>query len=170
MGAQQLLLDAQAIRTLLLSAPTLRGIHRSATAGDDDELEVSSSITDETAAPAPAGYVSFVQREMPRAEMLLKIIATPKERFADTIKALWPDATISDLTRLLDLKGTAKKEQQDLLAQLGLVQRGSGGVAAGVAGGLGDVGAGLTTGMREVGAKFTGVGGVGKLLGLGKKQ
>jgi hypothetical protein len=40
---------------------------------------------------------------------------------------------------------------------------------AGVTGGLGDVGAGLGAGMREVGAKLTGVGGVGKLLGLGKR-
>lgn len=175
MGAQQLLLDAQAIRTLLLSAPTLRGVHRSASAGEEDEVDpASASLIDESAPPAPSSYVSLIQGQMPRAEMLLKLIATPKERIADTIKALWPDATVADLARLMDLKGMAKKEQTEVLAQLGLAQRGgaAGAVAvgmAGVTGGLGDVGAGLGAGMREVGAKLTGVGGVGKLLGLGKR-
>lgn len=170
LGAQQLLLDAQAIRTLLLAAPMLRGLGRSSSdARDEEDIEAAStSLVDETAAPAPASYVSYVQREMPRAEMLLKLIATPRERFADTMKALWPDASAADLGRLMELKGLGKKEQGEVLSQLGHAQR-SGGGAAAVASGLGDVGAGLTTGMREVGAKLGGVGGVGKLLGLGKK-
>jgi vacuolar protein sorting-associated protein 53 len=159
LGAQQLLLDAQAIRALLLNAPTLRGISRGASAGDDDEIEGAGDV-DELAAPAPGGYVSFVQREMPRVEMLLKIIASPKERFADTIKALWPSATAADVTLLMELKSTPKKEQQEVLAQLGLAAK------AALGGGLADVSAGV----KEMGAKLTVAGGMGKLFGaMGKR-
>jgi hypothetical protein len=158
LGAQQLLLDAQAIRALLLSAPTLRGISRSSSAADDDDVD--GGAIDELAAPAPGGYVNYVQREMPRVEMLLKIIAAPKERFADTIKALWPEARTADVTQLMDLKSTPKKEQQEVLVQLGLVPKGTASV------GLSDVGAG----MKEMGAKLTVAGGMGKLFGaMGKR-
>jgi vacuolar protein sorting-associated protein 53 len=154
-GAQQLLLDAQAIRALLLSAPTLRGSRSGTTGGEDDEAEGSDAI-DDLAAPAPGGYVNFVQREMPRVEMLLKIIQSPKERFADTIKALWPNANADNVTQLLDLKSTPKKEQLAILVQLGLVK-------GATSGGLADVGAG----MKEMGlgAKLTVAGGMGKLFG-----
>ena len=78
LGAQQLLLDAQAIRSGLLNAPIFKPEKLNV---DDDEVEaptVDSSLT------APAIYIKYIQREMPRVELLLKIVASPKDRFADT--------------------------------------------------------------------------------------
>jgi hypothetical protein len=39
---------------------------------------------EEAAVAAPTLYVKFVVREVPRVEMLFKIIAAPRERFVDT--------------------------------------------------------------------------------------
>lgn len=125
-GAQQLLLDAQAIRTLLLAAPGMRGAPEGASGGgggtDEEELDIGSLHDSEPSAPPPPVYAKFVQREMPRVEMLLKIIASPKERFGDTIKALWPEASLADLTRVMDLKGMSSKEKNDILVGLGLAK------------------------------------------------
>lgn len=142
-GAQQLLLDAQAIKSLLLAAPAMRPASDrvlsagAAAADDDDEAPVGPD--DEPPPPPPAVYVKFVQKEVPRVELLLKIIATPKERFANTIRALWPDASVAELTRVMDLKNMAKKEQQDVLLALGLVKPNAIAMAgmAGITGGLG---------------------------------
>jgi hypothetical protein len=124
MGAQQLLLDAQAIRSMLLSAPSIRPASDKALAAlaadkPVEEDEDAGAGHDEAPAPPPAVYAKFVQKEVPRVELLLKIISTPRERFADTIKALWGEASESELTRVMDLKGMNKKEQADILVALG---------------------------------------------------
>jgi hypothetical protein len=107
-GAQQLLLDAQGMRAILLAAPTMRAAGGGGAGGsggdggaggdEDDEIRTSpSGISaagreggaaalgeDGTPLVAPAIYTKTVTREMPRIEMLFKIIAAPKDRFADT--------------------------------------------------------------------------------------
>jgi hypothetical protein len=140
-GAQQLLLDAQAIKSSILGAPALPPAtdrllsaiasgNASILAAAEEEEEVASkeaadAAAAEGSASAPSVYVKFVQREMPRVELLLKIVSTPKDRFADTIKALWGEATMTELTRVMDLKNMAKKEQNDVLVALGLVKAGA---------------------------------------------
>ena len=53
-------------------------------------------------------------------ELLLKLISTPKDRFADSIQALWPDASASDLQRVMELKSMKRSEQTEVLDALGL--------------------------------------------------
>jgi hypothetical protein len=146
-GAQQLLLDAQGIKELLLAAPVLRpasdkfmaGMTKSRAGGpapdtadlDDDAPAGGAKGEGEDGegggghrAPSgpPAVYVKFVQKEVPRVEMLLKIVSTPRDRFGDTIKALWTEASAADVTRVMDLKNMGKKEQSDVLVALGLAK------------------------------------------------
>ncbi|XP_031479649.1 vacuolar protein sorting-associated protein 53 A [Nymphaea colorata] len=91
-GAQQMLLDTQAVKTILLEIPTLG----------------------KQASGAP-GYSTFVSREMSKAEALLKVILSPVESVADTYRALLPEGTPSDFQRILELKGLKKTDQQMIL-------------------------------------------------------
>jgi hypothetical protein len=85
MGAQQLLLDAQGLRSILLAAPTNRGAADRASSGvDDDDDFRPAPVDDSRESGAPSIYIKTINRELPRVEMLFKIIAAPKERFADT--------------------------------------------------------------------------------------
>ena len=169
MGAQQMLLDAQAIRALLLAAPGMRGPSETAGAssgssgggagGEDEDLDGLAAVTaSEPALPPPPVYAKYVQREMPRVEMLLKIIGSPKERFGDTIKALWPEAQLADLQRVMDLKGLARKEQQDILVSLGLAKPSAPVLPTALTAGLG-LGGSLTSSSSSSGAAAGGGGG-----------
>ncbi|KAH7283807.1 hypothetical protein KP509_34G024900 [Ceratopteris richardii] len=91
-GAQQMLLDTHAVKTLLLEVPSLGGQNA-----------------------ASASYNKFVGREMGKAEALLKVILSPVESIADTYRTLLLEGTTADFQRLLDLKGLKKAEQQPLL-------------------------------------------------------
>eukprot|EP00250_Pteridium_aquilinum_P035828 c9974_g1_i1 orf=227-2767(+) len=103
-GAQQMLLDTHAVKTLLLEVPSLGGQNS-----------------------ASASYNKFVGREMGKAEALLKVILSPVESIADTYRALLLEGTAADFQRLLDLKGLKKAEQQPLLDYFN--RRGTSGVA-----------------------------------------
>ena len=167
-GAQQLLLDAQAIRTLLLTAPSAkeRPAAGSSAGLEDEDGEgagpVSMGGEGGAAAAAPPVYAKFVLREMPRVEMLLKIIACPKERFGETIKALWPEVTKAELDRVMDLKALTKKEQIDVSVQLGLMKAPA---PSSVTSSLGGIGGAL--GLGSVATAVTGSGSSGSSSAAG---
>ncbi|XP_075084253.1 vacuolar protein sorting-associated protein 53 A isoform X1 [Nicotiana tabacum] len=100
-GAQQMLLDTQAVKTILLEIPSLG----KQTAG-------------------AASYSKFVSREMSKAEALLKVILSPIDSVADTYCALLPEGTLAEFQRLLELKGLKKADQQSILDDFN--KRGSG--------------------------------------------
>lgn len=100
-GAQQMLLDTQAVKTILLEIPSLG----KQTAG-------------------AASYSKFVSREMSKAEALLKVILSPVDSVADTYCALLPEGTLTEFQRLLELKGLKKADQQSILDDFN--KRGSG--------------------------------------------
>lgn len=91
-GAQQMLLDTQAIKTILLDIPSLG--RQTTTA---------------------ASYSKFVSREMSKAEALLKVILSPVDSVADTYRALLPEGTTMEFQRVLELKGLKKADQQTIL-------------------------------------------------------
>ncbi|KAD4178083.1 hypothetical protein E3N88_26674 [Mikania micrantha] len=91
-GAQQMLLDTQAVKTILLDIPTLG-------------RQTSGA----------AGYAKFVSHEMSKAEALLKVILSPIDSVADTCGALLPEGTPSEFQRILELKGLKKADQQAIL-------------------------------------------------------
>ncbi|XP_042483516.1 vacuolar protein sorting-associated protein 53 A [Macadamia integrifolia] len=91
-GAQQMLLDTQAVKTILLDIPALG-------------KQTSGA----------AGYSKFVSREMSKAEALLKVILSPIDSVADTYRALLPEGTPLEFQRILELKGVKKADQQSIL-------------------------------------------------------
>ncbi|KAL7148640.1 hypothetical protein ABFS83_06G192600 [Erythranthe nasuta] len=91
-GAQQMLLDTQAVKTILLEIPSLG--------------KQVSAVT---------GYSKFVSREMSKAEALLKVILSPIDSVADTYCALLPEGTPGEFQRILDLKGLKRVDQQSIL-------------------------------------------------------
>ncbi|XP_020587390.1 vacuolar protein sorting-associated protein 53 A [Phalaenopsis equestris] len=91
-GAQQMLLDTQAVKTILLDIPT---------------LGKQSTVA--------AGYSKFVNREMSKAEALLKVILSPVDSVANTYRALLPEGTPLEFQRILELKGLKKADQQNIL-------------------------------------------------------
>ncbi|XP_072972528.1 vacuolar protein sorting-associated protein 53 A isoform X1 [Typha angustifolia] len=91
-GAQQMLLDTQAVKTILLDVPTL---------GKQNT--------------AAASYSKFVGREVSKAEALLKVILSPVDSVANTYRALLPEGTPLEFQRILDLKGLKKADQQAIL-------------------------------------------------------
>ncbi|MED6151359.1 HIT domain protein [Stylosanthes scabra] len=91
-GAQQMLLDTQAVKTILLEIPSLG-------------RQTSGA----------ASYSKFVSREMSKAEALLKVILSPVDSVADTYRALLPEGTPMEFQRILDLKGLKKADQQSIL-------------------------------------------------------
>ncbi|CAN6465516.1 unnamed protein product [Victoria cruziana] len=88
----KMLLDTQAVKTILLEIPALG----------------------KQSSGAP-GYSTFVGREMSKAEALLKVILSPVESVADTYRALLPEGTPSDFQRILELKGLRRTDQQMIL-------------------------------------------------------
>ena len=93
-GTQQLLLDAQAIRTLLLDLPSL-GNH-----------------------PLPPSYSRGVTQEMSKAENLLKVILSPPDAILSNFFALMPRNASVDIPRILELKGMTKQEQSAVLEEM----------------------------------------------------
>ncbi|KAI4296112.1 hypothetical protein L6164_036097 [Bauhinia variegata] len=91
-GAQQMLLDTQAVKTILLEVPSLG-------------RQTSGA----------ASYSKFVSREMSKAEALLKVILSPVDSVADTYRALLPEGTPMEFQRILELKGLKKADQQTIL-------------------------------------------------------
>ncbi|CAA2970798.1 vacuolar sorting-associated 53 A [Olea europaea subsp. europaea] len=91
-GAQQMLLDTQAVKTILLDIPSL-----------GKQTSGASS------------YSKYVNREMSKAEALLKVILSPVDSVADTYCALLPEGTPSEFQRILDLKGLRRNDQQSIL-------------------------------------------------------
>ncbi|QDZ18793.1 Vps53-like vacuolar protein sorting-associated protein [Chloropicon primus] len=93
-GTQQLLLDAQAIRTLLLDLPSL-GNHG-----------------------LPPSYSRTVQQEMSKAENLLKVLLSPPDAILSNFLALMPITAAKEMPQILELKGLSKAEQQDVLNEM----------------------------------------------------
>ena len=95
-GAQQLLLDVQSVKTLLLELPL---------AGD-------GTLFSETAS---SGVISrthqrLVERETGKCEALCKVLMSPLEGIRDTFGALLPDGSPADFAAVCELKGMKKQD------------------------------------------------------------
>lgn len=91
-GAEQLLIDLQVIKACLTKLP-------------GEALSTS-------------GYIKALAKSTTRLETLLKVIVTPvdpSEGFILNYTLLIGDASFSNFQKILDLKGTPKGEQNDLL-------------------------------------------------------
>ncbi|CAL5224462.1 g7153 [Coccomyxa viridis] len=92
-GSQQLLLDTQAIKALLLDFPS---------AGKPSEAVHTS-------------FSGYVAREMGKAEALLKVVGSRPENLVDNFFTLMPSGSPADFQRILELKVMRRNEQQSAM-------------------------------------------------------
>ena len=97
-GAQQLLLDITALRTLTLKLPVL-----------GNPGAITSSM-----------FTKQVTVDFGKIEMLLKLISTPSELLVDVFKTNFPEADGKELVVVMGLKGMKSKEMNEKLEALGL--------------------------------------------------
>lgn len=93
MGAEQLLLDAHMLKTVILDLP---------------------SIGSQVNRKAPASYTKVVIKGMTKAEMILKVVMSPTESpktFTDQYLKLLPECQLSEFYKVLEMKGLKKNEQ-----------------------------------------------------------
>mmetsp|Transcript_27711 Transcript_27711/g.53901 ORF Transcript_27711/g.53901 Transcript_27711/m.53901 type:complete len:809 (-) Transcript_27711:186-2612(-) len=99
LGAQQLALDSHALKSVFLSVPNLRG--------------------DKISERRTRAFRRIVDREMGKVVAIVKTLASPLDCLIATFKTLMPkgqESTHSEtLTKVLYLKGLAKKEMQALV-------------------------------------------------------
>ena len=96
-GAEQLLLDAHSLKTVLLDLP---------------------SVASQVSRKAPSSYTKIVVKGMTKAEMLLKVVMTPHEPNAAFVSAcikLLVDPDSDTLQKILDMKGLRRVEQNAIL-------------------------------------------------------
>ncbi|XP_037533393.1 vacuolar protein sorting-associated protein 53 homolog [Nematolebias whitei] len=96
-GAEQLLLDAHSLKTVLLDLP---------------------SIGSQVLRKAPASYTKIVVKGMTRAEMILKVVMAPHEPpvvFVDNYIKLLVDGNPETFQKILDMKGLKRSEQSSML-------------------------------------------------------
>jgi hypothetical protein len=99
MGAQQLLLDTQSLKSALLDLPSIG-------------LTVKRKPPDK--------YSKLIVKEMGRTEMIMKIIMTPVEQvaaFVDHTCKLLPDCDLQEFVKLLDMKGYKRTDHVPFLEE-----------------------------------------------------
>jgi len=97
-GAQQLLLDCQDLENLLSSIPGLR-VYKD----EKDTRRVQKSI----------GKV--LKKEVGKIVILLKSVAASASLVGETFRTLTRNGSLSDLLRIMDLKGMKRSEQQSVV-------------------------------------------------------
>ena len=97
-AAEQLLLDMQSMRAVLLELP---------------------SFASAVSRKPPASYTRFVTKSMMKAEMILKVVMSPhippSLYVEDFLKLLGDDEGVSGFQKVLDMKGLKKAEMAPLL-------------------------------------------------------
>ena len=94
-GAQQLLLDVHALKTILCELP------KACVLGKDEKPPV-----------VPSSYARMVGREMAKVESLVKVILSPTEGLGETLRALVPGGSGGEFRKVCELKGMARKEAE----------------------------------------------------------
>lgn len=91
LGAQQILLDASAVKTLLLGIPS--------------GVQVTGTAT----------FNKLVNREMSKLEAMLKVILSPVNMSVDTYVALVPDGTAEQFQQILEMRGLRRADAAPLV-------------------------------------------------------
>ena len=110
MAAQQLLLDTNAVKDLILSIPTL-GL---------DEEAAEKIKQSKRSILMNATFMKLVNQSFSKTEVLIKIIGSSKTGLVDSFKMLWPHGTAQDLQRIMEVKGMTTQEQKECIEKSGL--------------------------------------------------
>jgi len=106
MAAQQFMLDARAIRSILLDLPKM---------GESQKLAGEDLAGSLAASYAP--YSKFVENEMSRCEAILKLAGMNLDTkvLIESFKVLLQDGTQEDLRQVLELKGMKAQDQDQVM-------------------------------------------------------
>ena len=100
-GAQQLLLDVQSVKKLLLELPLAGdGVAFVETADSKSGADSKSSRT----------HRRLVEREIGKCEALCKVLMSPLEGIRETFLALLPEGSPEDFAAVCELKGMKKQD------------------------------------------------------------
>ena len=101
-GAQQLLLDVQSVKKLLLELPL---------AGDGVAFVETKAATDsKSGGGVSRTHRRLVEREIGKCEALCKVLMSPLEGIRDTFVALLPEGSPEDFAAVCELKGMKKQD------------------------------------------------------------
>lgn len=148
-GAQQLLIDTNALRNFLLQLPHT-GL---------GTMEAKTAI--------PASFTSVVSAKCKQLEVLLKLVGTEDDLVESRFKSLWPDGKDSDLQMVWNMKGKgiAPLDNVAHFTKNAVDKVGDTAVAKGIAhvgnsavGGITQVGNLGVEGFTSLGAKIKGAG------------
>lgn len=103
-GVQQLRIDLVSLKNLMLGVPQMGG-------SDDGSANDDCMHLD---------YKRFVNKEISKAEVLLKLISTPRAHIVDMFRVMMKDAGAEELVQVLMLKGIKKREREEIVASAGL--------------------------------------------------
>lgn len=95
-GAQQLLLDAQELESLMEKIPRI-------------------GLDPKNTRRIPGIFSKLVKKEMGKAVVILKTIACPADTTGETYRSLIRNGSFADLAKIMDLKGMKKSEQQPII-------------------------------------------------------
>ena len=133
MAAQQLLLDTNAVKDLILSIPTLGLDEEAAEKIKQSKRSILMNVT----------FMKLVNQSFSKTEVLIKIIGSSKTGLVDSFKMLWyvllfcsesyicdshnnnnkihrPHGTAQDLQRIMEVKGMTTQEQKECIEKSGL--------------------------------------------------
>jgi hypothetical protein len=96
-GAQQLRLDLETIKTVLLKLPTFRNPNVPVPARYERYNLLKLTVS---------RYSGRVQKMMGKVELLLKVIATPSDQVVEAYKTLIPDGTEAEFQKIIEMKAS----------------------------------------------------------------
>jgi len=110
-GAEQILLDMTAIKTVLLDMPTYGSPAISTSSSTSNLLSKKESSVS-------SRYLKYTKKEMLRVEMILKVIITPQVGLVHSFKTLLTDSSETNFIKVMELKGIRKADQTALIESL----------------------------------------------------
>lgn len=98
-GAQQMSLDAHALKNVLLNVPSIAAAAIDPAGGKGSKAGGAGGAGGASSV-AQKSYARYVNTEMSKAEALIKTLVSPNERLIVTFKALLPKSNVDDLMRV----------------------------------------------------------------------
>eukprot|EP00727_Mastigamoeba_balamuthi_P012168 m51a1_g7574 hypothetical protein (859) ;mRNA; r:176799-179933 len=112
-GTHNLLLDVTCLRTMLLQLPSA-GAQAAGSAASALGLPAEGSGMQEVSEKQKARFTRQVDAFMKKAEHVLKIVMAPQETLVKTYRGMFPEGTLEEFLRVIDLKGLSRAERQAL--------------------------------------------------------
>ena len=110
-GSQQLLLDVNNLKTVMLKLPVLES---------KDPKGMKTHGIKTTTTIAPAMYTKMVTKQFKRIKTTLKLVGTPIDLLIDVFKVQWPGGSALDLQTVMALKGMKRTDQAVMLEKFGV--------------------------------------------------